>query len=87
VIVKVAKVGAGGESQLKQITRYTNSQNTVHDKDFLALTGDFRSWQDTLANKRSVYLESSAAAGIVSALNRSSARAVPNSSGPRTQPI
>jgi hypothetical protein len=57
VIVKVAKVGAGGESQLQQITRYTNSQNAVHDKDFLALTGDFRSWQDTLANKRSVYLE------------------------------
>jgi len=57
VIVKVAKVGAGGESLLQQITRYTNSQNAVRDKDFLALTSDFRSWQAALADKRGVYLE------------------------------
>jgi hypothetical protein len=57
VIVKVAKVGAGGESLLQQITRYTNSQNAVRDKDFLVLTSDFRSWQATLASKRGVYLE------------------------------
>jgi hypothetical protein len=50
-------VGAGGESLLQQITRYTNSQNAVRDKDFLALTSDFRSWQAALAGKREVYLE------------------------------
>lgn len=57
VVVKVAKVGVEGEPLLQQITRFTNSQNAVRDKDFLALTGDFRSWQSTLASKRSVYLE------------------------------
>lgn len=57
VVVKVAKVGAGGETLLQQITRYTNSQNAVREKDFLALTGDFQSWQSTLARRRSVYLE------------------------------
>jgi hypothetical protein len=57
VIVKVAKVGASGEALLQQITRYTNSQNAVRDKDFLALTSDFRSWQAALASRRGVYLE------------------------------
>ena len=57
VVVKVAKVGTEGEPLLQQITRFTNSQNAVRDKDFLALTGDFRSWQSTLAAKRNVYLE------------------------------
>jgi hypothetical protein len=57
IVVKVAKVGSGGEPLLQQITRYTNSQNAVRDKDFLALTGDFRSWQADLAQRRKVYLE------------------------------
>jgi hypothetical protein len=57
VVVKVAKLGAGGEPLLQQITRYTNSQNAVREKDFLALTRDFRSWQSALANRRNVHLE------------------------------
>lgn len=57
VVVKVAKVGSGGEAMLQMITRYTNSQNAVRDKDFLALTGDFRSWQAQLAAQRNIYLE------------------------------
>ncbi len=62
VVLKVAKVGsrrsgAGGENLLEAITRYTNSQNAVREKDFLALTGDFRTWQTELANERNLYLE------------------------------
>jgi hypothetical protein len=57
VVVKVATVGSGGEPLLQEITRFTNSQNAVREKDFLALTGDFRSWQVALASKRGIYLE------------------------------
>ena len=39
------------------VTRYTNSQNAVREKDFLALTSDFRSWQTEMASKYDIYLE------------------------------
>lgn len=57
VVVKVVKVGEAGEALLQAITRYTNSQNAVREKDFLALTSDFHSWQSQLAEKYDVYLE------------------------------
>ncbi len=57
VVVKIAKVGATGEQLSQAITRFTNSQNAVREKDFLALTGDFRTWQATLAQDRNLYLE------------------------------
>lgn len=57
VVVKVVKVGEAGDTLLQAITRYTNSQNAVREKDFLALTSDFHSWQSQLANKYDVYLE------------------------------
>ena len=57
VVVKIVKVGEGGEQLLQAITRYTNSQNAVREKDFLALTSDFHSWQHRLADKYDVYLE------------------------------
>jgi hypothetical protein len=57
VIVKIVKVGEGGEHLLQAITRYTNSQNAVREKDFLALTSDFHGWQTQLASKYDVYLE------------------------------
>ena len=57
IIVKVATVGSAGELLLREITRYTNSQNAVREKDFLALTNDFRSWQSALATMHGVYLE------------------------------
>ena len=41
VIVKLVKVGRDGESQLTDITRFTNSQNSVSRQDFIALEGDF----------------------------------------------
>lgn len=57
VVVKVVKVGAGGEALLQAITRYTNSQNAVREKDFLALTSDFHMWQARLGEKYDLYLE------------------------------
>ena len=57
VVTKIVKVGASGEPLLQAITRYTNSQNAVREKDFLALTGDFRTWQNELASSHDLYLE------------------------------
>jgi hypothetical protein len=57
VVTKIVKVGDAGETLLQAITRYTNSQNAVREKDFLALTGDFRTWQNELADKYGIYLE------------------------------
>lgn len=57
VVVKVAKVGAMNEQLSQAITRFTNSQNAVREKDFLALTGDFRTWQGMLAAEHGLYLE------------------------------
>ncbi|WP_234913763.1 AIPR family protein [Sinorhizobium medicae] len=57
VVAKVVKVGDSGEALLQAITRYTNSQNAIREKDFLALTSDFKTWQTELARKYNVYLE------------------------------
>jgi hypothetical protein len=57
VVTKVVKVGAGGEAMLQEITRFTNSQNAVRDKDFLALSGDLRSWASEMASRYDIYLE------------------------------
>jgi hypothetical protein len=57
VVTKIVKVGNAGEALLQAITRYTNSQNAVREKDFLALTGDFRTWQAELGDRYNIYLE------------------------------
>lgn len=57
VVTKIVKVGADGEKLLQKITRYTNSQNAVRDKDFLALADDFRMWHDEMASHYGIYLE------------------------------
>lgn len=57
VVAKIVRVGTDGETLLKKITRYTNSQNAVREKDFLALTQDFRTWQNKMAERYGVYLE------------------------------
>src|SRR5262249_2777320 len=50
-------VGSTNEQLSQAITRFTNSQNAVREKDFLALTGDFRTWQAALADEHGLYLE------------------------------
>lgn len=57
VVTKIVRVGTEGETLLRKITRYTNSQNAVREKDFLALTQDFRTWQIEMAESYGVYLE------------------------------
>ncbi len=57
VVAKIVKVGTSGETLLQAITRYTNSQNAIREKDFLALTADFRTWQYELSERYDLYLE------------------------------
>lgn len=57
VVAKIVKVGEAGEDLLQKITRYTNSQNAVKEKDFIALVSDFRSWQRELADRYNIFLE------------------------------
>lgn len=57
VVAKIVKVGPSGESLLQEITRYTNTQNAIRDKDFLALRGDLQSWKTDMARDYGVYLE------------------------------
>jgi len=56
-VIKVVKVGIAGEKLLQAITRYTNSQNAIREKDFLALTGDFRTWHRELSEQFDLYFE------------------------------
>jgi hypothetical protein len=57
VVTKIVKVGTSGESLLQAITRYTNSQNAIREKDFVALANDFKTWQNVLAENYGLYLE------------------------------
>jgi hypothetical protein len=52
VVVKIAKVGSDGEALLQDITRYTNSQNAVREKDFVAINNGFKTWHKELASDR-----------------------------------
>lgn len=57
VITKIVKVGFQGEDLLTQITKYTNSQNAVREKDFIALTSDFQTWAKQMSEKHGIFLE------------------------------
>lgn len=57
VVAKIVKVGSAGEDLLQDITRYTNSQNAVREKDFLALTSDFRTMARQMEERYNTYLE------------------------------
>lgn len=57
VVTKIVVVGAEGEELLTETTRYTNSQNAVGEKDFIALEKDFRNWAPAFNAKYGVFLE------------------------------
>ncbi len=57
IITKIVKVGFQGEDLLTQITRYTNSQNAVREKDFIALTSDFQNWARQMSERHGIFLE------------------------------
>lgn len=56
-VTKIVVVGTEGDELLTETTRYTNSQNTVGEKDFIALEKDFRSWAPTFNSRFGVFLE------------------------------
>lgn len=57
VVTKIAKVGSDGEALLQDITRYTNSQNAVREKDFVSINQGFKTWHRELADDYDLYLE------------------------------
>lgn len=57
VVIKIVKVGIRGDELLTETTRYTNSQNAVSEKDFIALESDFQKWSKNMALKYNVFLE------------------------------
>ena len=57
LVVKIVKVGNSGETLLHDTTKFTNSQNAVSAKDFIALEGDFKQWAVQAAEKYNLFLE------------------------------
>jgi hypothetical protein len=57
VIAKIVRVGNVGEHLLQNITRYTNSQNAVKDKDFITLDEGFHRWKREMATRYDIFLE------------------------------
>lgn len=57
VVVKIVRVGSSGENLLANITRYTNSQNSVSEKDFITLDKDFQALKQSMATKYDIFLE------------------------------
>jgi len=57
LVVKIVRVGSDGEELLINTTKYTNSQNSVGQKDFIALERNFKYWAAELASRHSIYLE------------------------------
>ena len=57
IVAKIAKVGIDGEAMLNDITRYTNSQNTIRDKDFVSLDTSFRTWSRDVGDRYNLFLE------------------------------
>ncbi len=57
VVIKIVKVGINGDELLTETTRFTNSQNAVSDKDFIALESDFQKWSKGMANEYDLFLE------------------------------
>ncbi len=57
VVIKIVKVGPGGEELLEKTTRFTNSQNAVSEKDFISLSNDFRRFKEEMQKKYGIFLE------------------------------
>lgn len=57
VVTKLVRIGQNDEEMLKKITRYTNTQNAVKEKDFIALDRDFKDWKQDMEDKFNIFLE------------------------------
>ena len=53
----VTKIVRSDEAEIGDITRYTNSQNSVREQDFIALHSGFQKWRDDMGRDYRIYLE------------------------------
>ena len=53
----VTKIVSSDEAEITNITRFTNSQNSVREQDFIALHSGFQSWRDDMACDNRMFLE------------------------------
>ena len=55
--VVVTKIVKSNNADITDITRFTNSQNAVRERDFIALRSDFKTWAEEMAERYSIFLE------------------------------
>ena len=53
----VIKIVRSDEAEITNITRFTNSQNSVREQDFIALDRGFQGWARDLDNEYKIFLE------------------------------
>ena len=53
----VSKIVRSDAAEIMNITRYTNSQNSVREQDFIALHSGFRNWKTAMENEYRIFLE------------------------------
>ena len=53
----VTKIVKSEEANIRDITRFTNSQNAVREQDFIALDTSFRGWSDSMRESYKIFLE------------------------------
>ena len=53
----VTKIVRSDEAEITNITRFTNSQNSVREQDFIALNTGFQGWAAVMASDYRIYLE------------------------------
>ena len=53
----VTKIVRSDEAEITNITRFTNSQNSVREQDFIALHSGFQNWAADMAREYGIFLE------------------------------
>ena len=53
----VTKIVTGDEAEITNITRFTNSQNSVREQDFIALHSGFQNWAAAMDREYGIFLE------------------------------
>ena len=53
----VTKIVRSDEAEITNITRFTNSQNSVREQDFIALHSGFQNWATAMASGYDIFLE------------------------------
>ena len=53
----VAKIVLSDEAEIVNITKFTNSQNSVREQDFIALNSGFQGWARAMENDYNIFLE------------------------------